>query len=181
MEDRHGILPPEIRAMYEAEEFVDRAAQAGREADQRLKAYDPNLSCVLIRERIPESELPAGAMPGRWHVRKQLAPPHQPIYIPICGPGGTYCDPFFMLEDVIRQLAERDLRRRGVKERLMEAGRVDSRARVHAQELEREQRLDELRLGLRAGKRVAGEGGLRKSFRGKARPPRVLGKAEKAA
>lgn len=172
MKDPLGLVPKHIREIHERQEFVDRGARVGRELDQALKAVDSRLSCVFIRPDIREADLPGEAIAGRWHVRRHNDPPALPTYLPIVGPNGTYADPEVQVDRIIRQLAERDLRRKGVTARMMELGRADSQKKTHAKELEAEQRRDEIKHNFEAAKRVAGEGGLHKSFAKKRSPGR---------
>jgi hypothetical protein len=157
MQDTYGLLPPSIRARYEREEFVDRAANGGRGLNAALKALDPDLSCVFVRADIAESELPVNAARGRWHVRRHNPPPHAPTFIPILAPGGGYRDPD---SGVLDELRDRDLRRPEIMQRELHNARSDG-GKKH-KELEAEQRRDEMRADFRAAKRVAGEGGLHK-------------------
>lgn len=157
MKDTYGLLPPSIRAKYEREEFVDRAARAGRGLDAALKALDPALSCVFVRPDIHEDALPVNAVRGRWHVRRNNPAPHAPTYIPILAPGGGYREPD---SGVLDELRKRDLRRPEVMQEVLARGR--NKADAKGKELKAEQRRDEMVSDFRAAKRVAGDGGLKK-------------------
>lgn len=152
MEDRYGLIPADIRARYEREEFVDRGARAGRELDRALKALDERLECVFVHPGVPEDELPAGAIAGRWHVRRHNPPPALPSYKPILARGGGYREPD---HDVIWELQDQDLRRPEVKRKVMEAGRTDGGHSDAA--LREEQRRDEMQADYRAARRMKSE------------------------
>jgi len=164
--DPLGLVPPEIKARYQREEFVDRGVRAKHAVDRALKALDPNLECVFIGPRVPRHKLPPEAVAGRWHVRKHNKAPNAPSYIPILGPEGSYCDPDVGMDRWLAELASRDLRKPGVLEEVLRKTRADGGN--PDKELEREQRRDELVVDLKAGKRVTGEGGLTKRKWGKA-------------
>lgn len=163
MKDTFGLIPADIRARYEKEEWVERATGQGRALARALKdRYGEEMSVVFVRERAKDDpHLPAECIPGRWHVVRYSPPPGKPDYWPILGPGGRYRDPD---SGVMNELAEIDLRRPEVMERMLERSRVDSPHKRHERELRTEQRRDELRANFRAAKRVPGEGGLKKSM-----------------
>lgn len=154
MRDPMGLVPPQIKAEYEREEFVEHAARSGRALDNALKQMDPALSVVFVRHGVPEDDLPGGVIAGRWHVRRDNPPPAVPSYIPITQPDGSYRDPDF---GVLHELAERDLWRDGGLHKAL--AKPD---RSKARELAQEQRQDVMREDFRAAKRVAGDGGLTK-------------------
>src|SRR4051812_13774056 len=95
--DRYGLIPPEIRARMEQEEFVDRQAFQGKALSQALRGFDPDLDVVWIKTDIPQVELPGGAIPGRWHVRNSRPRRfgHPAEYVPIVHPDGSYREPDF--------------------------------------------------------------------------------------
>lgn len=157
MQDRYGLLPPSIRAKYEREEFVDHSVPKARAFAEALKAVHPDMELVLVRHDIAESELPQGAVRGRWHVRKHNPAPLAPSYIPILGPNGSYREPD---SGVLRELNEGDLRKRKVMEDVLERTRTD-RGRGDG-DLRTEQRQDGMKEDFRAARRVTGEGGLKK-------------------
>lgn len=161
MRDTFDLIPPEIRAMIEQEEFVDRQVESARGIDQALKAINPNLSLVFVKAGVPAAHAPPGAVPGRWHVRWPGRDGF-PSYLPITGPNGEYQEPDVR---ILPAIVERDLTRPGALDRAIR--RPDNRKR---RELEAEQRRDELALDLRVGARVPGriktdDGKLRKRKR----------------
>lgn len=176
MEDRYGLLPPDIRAKYEREEFVDRAARVAKTTNYALKCIDERLSCVLVRESIPEDQCPAGAIPGRWHVRRLNDPPAMPTYMPILGPDGGYRDPDVSPDLLVRELHERDLRRPGAVERAIERGRVDNQRESRAKALETEQRQDEIRSDFQTARRMT-EGAIKDSYASRTKHKRKKVKA----
>jgi hypothetical protein len=162
MEDRYGLVPLDIRARYEREEFVDRAVHAGRSLEGELKsAFGPEMEVVLVRHDIDPEALPDNAVAGHWHVRRANPAPELPTYIPILGPGGTYRDPD---QQVVSELYERDLRRPEVRQKFLDETRTDQPHKKKERALHKEQRLDVMKEDFRAAKRVRGEGGLKKSF-----------------
>lgn len=166
MKDPWGIVPPDIRARYDQAEWVERSVTAGRALERELKnTFGPEMEVVFVKDH---PELPESCEPWRWHVRRNNPPPALPTYLPILAQGGGYRDPD---AGVIVELHEMDLRRPGVKEKLMERSRTDSPHKAAERELRKEQRRDVLKSDFKAARRVRGEGGLRKSFaqkRGKA-------------
>lgn len=163
MKDPYGLVPPDIRARYEAQEYVDRVKSdvpAARELIKELRsAFGPEMDCVFVRADISPEKLPDNAVPGRWHVRRNNPPPLLATYIPITTPGGGYREPG---ASVIPELAAVDLRRPGVKEELIARTRTDAPHKAKERDLKKEQRLDVLKSDFKAAKRVRGEGGLKK-------------------
>jgi hypothetical protein len=157
-----GILPPAIRARHERADWVDKAARGGRELAKALRArYGPEMDVVLVRGGSDPDGLPDECVPNRWHVRRQNPVPEMPTYFPILGPDGTYRDPDF---GVLEELAQMDLRRPEVMQRMLERTRIDAPHKRAERELRTEQRRDELRFNFKAARRVRGEGGLKRSF-----------------
>jgi hypothetical protein len=162
VQDALGIVPPEIRAKYEREEWVERGVRAGRALERALKDMDPALDVVFIKPDIGEEYLPGGAIPGYWHVRRNNPAPAVPTYMPITTEDGGFRQPDF---GVIDELRRSDLWAPGALEKAL---RQEDRTR--AKELAKEQRLDELKSDFRAARRVSGEGGLHKRFRPRKKP-----------
>lgn len=171
MQDRFGLVPPEIRAQLDREEFVGRQAHQGKQLAQALRSHDPDLDVVWIKTNIPQAELPGGAIPGRWHVRQTLRrkglPPN---YYPIVHADGSYREPDF---GVLREFQKRDTRNLSVSELVARANAPTEKQKNKA--LEDEQRLDEMTADFKAAKRVAGEGGLRRRTWGKGAMKGVAG------
>jgi len=158
MQDRFGLVPPEIRAIYENEDALDRQVDTARYIDKALKQHDPHLGIVFVKN-VPESELPVGAVANRWHVERKN-PGFVSTYWPIVGPNGEFREPTVA---VVEQMQRWDLHNESAMRALRERqGRIEAKRAKH-KALEGEQRRDELALDLRAGRRVAGEGGLTKS------------------
>lgn len=154
MRDTFGLVPPALKAQIDNEEAVDRQIGTARWLDGELKASDPYLGLVFIRPGVPEPELPLGAKAGRWHVERKN-PGFVSSYYPITGPNGEFREPH---GGILEELAGRDLWRRGTMEDTLR--RTTNRREKDA--LADEQRRDQVAEDLRAGKRVAGEGGLTK-------------------
>ena len=157
MQDKFGLVPPEIRAQLEQEEFVGRQAYQGKALDKALRSFDRDLSLVWIKSGIPPDELPGGAIPGRWHVQnnrpKRFGVPA--VYDPIVHPDGSYREPDF---GVLRDYQERGSR--SLEELIAKANAPSKKQREKP--LKDEQRYDELKADFKTAKRVAGEGGLTK-------------------
>jgi hypothetical protein len=164
VEDTFALVPPEIRAMVEAEEWRDRQKKAGRAVSEALTALHPDLKLVFVRHDAAPEILPPGAVAGRWHVRKEGP---IPFFAPITTPDGGYREPDAR---VVMEMAERDMRRPEVAERVFKRHEHEAQERRKAQALRKEQEGDELRAGLKAGWRVPGriydnDGKLRKRKR----------------
>lgn len=168
MRDPMNLVPADIKARYEAEEFVDKSVTAGRALESELKsAFGEEMEVCFVRHDIREEALPANAIAGRWHVRRNNPPPELPTYMPILGINGSYRDPDAM---VVAELYDRDLRRPEVRQRMLDETRLDKPHMARQRELEREQRIDVMKEDYRAAKRVRGEGGLKKNFSKKGAP-----------
>jgi len=158
MKDTFGLVPPEIRAMVDAEDYNERQARAGRGISEALNALDPDLDLIFVRHDAAPEILPPGAVPGRWHVRNKAAQPI-PTFSPIETPTGRYREPD---SGILQEYARRDMRRDDVRRETYEKPHAEKAARLRKQALEAEQRKDEIRNDLKAGWRVAGDGGLTK-------------------
>lgn len=170
MEDRLGIIPPDIRARYEREEMIERCLGKKASLNHALQSeFGEHVDCVLIgpiRSREQREGIPDSVIPERWHIRVDRGAPYKPQFIPITTESGGYREPG---PDVLQMLAERDLRRPGVKEALIAKTRTDSPHKAAERALRKEQRIDVLKEDFRAAKRVRSDGGLKKSFQGKRR------------
>lgn len=166
--DPFGLLPASIRARYEARDFVDKvrsSAPAARALREELRsAFGPEMDVVFVRPDIAASELPDGAVRGRWHVRRDNPVPESPTYMAILGENGAFREPDAL---VIAELAKRDLRRSGVLQGFLDRSRTDRPDLQRERDLRREQRRDVMAADYKAARRVRGEGGLKKSFQRK--------------
>lgn len=150
MRDTFELVPPEIRAMVEAEEWRDRQVKAGRAVAQALQAFDPDLSLVFVRHDASPEILPPGTVAGRWHVRRNGP---IPFFVPITTPDGGYREPD---SRVVMEMAERDMYRPDVADRVFRQHEVKAKAREKERALRKEQQRDVLKEDLRAGRRVKG-------------------------
>lgn len=166
MRDTFALVPPEIRAMIEAEEYQDRQARAGKSISEALTAMDPGLDLVFVRHDAHPDQLPPGAVPGRWHVRNKDARP-VPTFTPIQSPGGGYREPD---SGILAEMADRDMRRSEVRERVYGRPKREKEERDKRVALEREQKRHDMAEDLRAGWRLPGTGGLTKRWRDKGAP-----------
>jgi hypothetical protein len=161
MRDPFGLVPPEIRAMAENDEVIERETREKGVAifiDKALKEHDPHLSLVKVKDGVDEWDLPPGCIPGRWHVRR-LNPGFIPTFWPIVGPNGEYREP---THTILEEMRARDLHREDTMRALRERQSREGAAKQRGDDLRAEQRRDELAADLRAGKRLAGDGGLTK-------------------
>lgn len=171
MKDRFGLVPPEIRAQLDQEEFVGRQAYQGKALSQALRSFDPDLSVVWIKSDIPQTELPGGAIPGRWHVQQTLRRKGlPPQYYPIVHPDGSYREPDF---GVLREFQERDTHRLSVDEIVAKTNAPTQKQKDKP--LRDEQARDETLANYKTAKRVAGDGGLDKRKWGKGAMKGVAG------
>lgn len=99
------ILPDAVRESMEREQLVDDHLARGKWLGRELRALDPALSCVWVKENVPEHVAERhGMVPGRWHVRRENQPPAEPSYKPIVGPLNEYREPDSgVLEELRRQ------------------------------------------------------------------------------
>lgn len=158
----------ELRAIYRREDFIDTLSmsggarhQAGALEQELHSAFGPEMEVVRVRGDYDPAGMPPGCVPGAWHVRRRNPAPELPTYMPIVGPGGTYREPD---SRVVAELAARDLRRRGVRQDLINRSRTDAPHKAAERALAAEQRRDVMKEDFRAAKRVRGEGGLKKNF-----------------
>jgi len=162
MKDTFGLVPPDIKAKYERAEWVDKSATAGRALEKELQSiFGREMEVVLVRHDISPQTLPDGAVAGAWHVRRNNPAPELPTYMPILDSDGGYREPD---SQVIAELAARDLRRKGVMQKVLDRTRTDQPHLQGQKDLRKEQRHDQLKEDFRAAKRVRGEGGLKRSY-----------------
>ena len=155
MQDRYGLVPEHVRANIEMDEMVERTRQRAVALDKALKQLDHRLSVIYVKEGAPASY---GMKPGFFHVRRQNDPPAANTYWPIQTPEGGFREPD---SGVLHELEARDMWKR---EDLIPKPDVPHYMKEPTRDetLAAEQRKDELKADLAAGRRVAGEGGLRK-------------------
>lgn len=147
MRDTFGLVPPEIKQNYIREEMVDTHLAAAVSLHRALVALDPRLDVVFVGDRAdPEY----GVTPGRWHVVRKNDPPAPDSYMAITGRNGEYREPD---HGVVHELQQRDLWRNGIPESEL----VPSHKKEYKTD---EAMLDEIAHDVRAGARVAGEGGM---------------------
>lgn len=152
-----GLIVP-LNAMRD--EAVDQGPPAApfvRELNAELKQLDPYLELVWIGPNAKRGLIP-GVEPGRWHIRR--TPPgliHS--YWPVMGPDGKYVDPSFKIIDDMKAA---DLWREGALQELRDRQVREAEKKAKEAELEREQNKDVAAMDIRAGKRVFGDGGLKK-------------------
>lgn len=156
MRDTFGLIPPDIRARLAREEMIERCLGKKNALNEELRRqFGDHVDCVLIGVPHDPSDLPESAIAGRWHVRVDKGPPFMPQYIPIVTEDGGYREPNF---DIIPRLAERDLRRPGVMQAMIDRTRNDSPHKAAERALKKEQRIDVAKEDFRAAKRCTDEG-----------------------
>ena len=152
MEDKFGIVPPEIRRMYEADEYLERTKEGIRGIAEALRALKPSLELVYCKPNAPAQDVPYDCLPGYWHVRDNDAQPVAKHY-PITGRNGEYREPD---SAIVTELAQHDMRRPDVAERVFGRSRREAERRKRAKALKDEQWHDEMVSDVRAAKRVQG-------------------------
>lgn len=161
-ETSSGLIVP-LNAMRE--EAIDQGPPVApfvKQINAELRALDPHLELVWIGPNAKRGLIP-GVEPGRWHIRR--TPPgliHS--YWPVMGPDGEYVDPSMK---IIEDMKAADLWREGALQGLRERQIKEAERKEKDAQLAREQTVDIAAMDIRAGKRVFGEGGLkkRKQFR----------------
>jgi len=150
--DRFGLLPPAIRAQHVAEMQTQEARSLGPVLDDLQRMDDKIIDLRKFGDDAPELY---GAKPNRWHIYRDNGPPAGPSYIPIETPSGGFREPD---SGVVNELKERDMWHRKIGE--FTSKRMPSAYEDPTRTHEHEQADDEMAEDLRAGLRVAGEGGL---------------------
>lgn len=152
-----GLIVP-LNAMRD--EAVDQGPPSApfvKQINAELKKLDQHLELVWIGPNAKRGLIP-GIEPGRWHIRR--TPPgliHS--YWPIMGPDKEYVDPSMK---IIEDMKAADLWREGALQELRDRQVRQAEEKAKASELEREQNVDVATMDIRAGKRVFGDGGLKK-------------------
>jgi hypothetical protein len=152
MRDQFDIVPPEIRRMHEADEYNDRVAIRARGISEALTALKPGLELVLCRHDVNPEMIPYDCLPGYWHVRDNSASP-VPKHYPITGPNGEFRVPD---SHIVRELAEHDMRRADVAERVFGSQTKVAERKRREKALRTEQMNDDFAADIRAGRRVSG-------------------------
>jgi len=152
MRDQFDIVPPEIRRMHEADEYNDRLATRARGISEALTALKPGLELVLCRHDVNPAAIPYDCLPGYWHVRDNEAQP-VPKHYPITGPKGEFREPD---SRIVEELAQHDMRRPDVAERVFGRNARAAEQKQRAKALLTEQLNDDFVADVRAGNRVAG-------------------------
>jgi hypothetical protein len=152
-----GLIVPLNAVRDEAVEQGPPRAPFVKQINAELKKLDPYLELVWIGPNAARGVIP-GVEPGRWHIRR--TPPgiiHS--YWPIMGPDKEYVDPSMK---IIEDMKAADLWREGALQELRDRQVREAEKKAKAAELEREQNVDVASMDIRAGKRVFGDGGLKK-------------------
>jgi len=152
MEDRFGLVPPEIRRMHEADEYVDRTKRRIRGVAEALRALKPSLELVYCKPNVAPQAVPYDCTPGFWHVRDNDALP-VPKHYPITGSKGEYREPD---SAIVSELAQQDMRRPDVAEKVFGRSRREAERRRRAADLKKDQWHDEMVSDVKAAQRVQG-------------------------
>jgi hypothetical protein len=147
--DRFGLVPPEIRNRIEGEMMQNEVMGYGPVLDELQKMDD---KIIDLRRFGDDAPTHTGAKPNRWHVYRDNGPPVGPSYIPIETPDGGYREPD---SGIIEELKQRDMWRRRVGEYTTKMAPAAFRDGLRDEQADYEMAED-----VKAGLRVAGEGGL---------------------
>lgn len=150
------VLPEAYEAQQinrEIEQQVDAQIAEAAHWNKELKRIDPGLSLVLGKENADDTELRA----GYWSIRKRV-PGSVDAYIVLQGPQGQYREPgAWMLE----MLQGADMWNDRVRHEREEIQRKVRESRRRAEQTEKEAKLDEADLAMRAAKRLRGPSGFK--------------------
>lgn len=152
-----GLIVPLNAMREEAVEQGPPYSPLVKQINAELKGLDSHLELVWIGPKAAEGAIP-GIVPGRWHIRR--TPPgliHS--YWPIMGPDKEYVEPSLK---IIEDMKEADLWREGALQELRERQIREAEKGEKEAELKREQNVDVAAMDIRAGRRVFGDGGLKK-------------------
>jgi hypothetical protein len=152
-----GLIVPLNAVRDEAVEQGPPRAPFVKQINAELKKLDSYLELVWIGPNAARGVIP-GVEPGRWHIRR--TPPgiiHS--YWPVMGPDKEYVDPSMK---IIEDMKAADLWREGALQELRDRQVREAEKKAKAADLEREQNVDVASMDIRAGKRVFGDGGLKK-------------------
>ena len=163
MRDPYGLVPPHIRANYEAEEMAERHLAAGASLLRALRQYDDQITDVVFFGE--KAEPGNGIVPGRWHVKRRNAPPAPDSYFPIETPEGGYREPD---SGVLEELRSRDLQNQTVWDRIQKEMAAKLPAALQEKDFKDDGSAEEIAHNVRAAKRVSGEGGMHKRLWGRA-------------
>lgn len=153
-----NLLVPESveaeRINAEIESQVDAQIEAAQHWNRELKRIDPGLSLVLGKENADDMELRA----GYWAIRK-VVPGSVDAYIVLQGPDGQYREPGSWMLEMLQGADMWNDRRRHEREEIKRRIQI---SKERAYETEKEARLDEAELAVRAAKRLRGPEGFEK-------------------
>ena len=152
-----GLIVPLNAVREEAVEQGPPRAPFVRQINAELQKLDPYLELVWIGPNAERGLIP-GIEPGRWHIRR-IPPGLIHSYWPVMGPDGEYIDPTMKL---IEDMKAADLWREGALQELRDRQVREAEKKEKDAELAREQSRDVAAMDLRAGRRVFGNGGLKK-------------------
>jgi len=138
----------------EIEQQVDEQIEVGEYWSRELQRIDRGLSCVLGKENAADTELKA----GYWHIRKRV-PGSVDAYICLQGDEGQYREPGAWILEMLQGADMWDDRVKQDRKRIQ---RHVAEAKQRAQQTEKEAKLDEADLAMRAAKRLRGPSGFEK-------------------
>lgn len=151
------FVPESVEAQQinaEIEQQIDAQIEEATHWNRELQRIDPGLSLIWSPPQVEDTEL----KPGRFMIRKKV-PGSVDAFIPLEGPEGQYREPgVWMLEMLAANDMWNDRRRHERDEIKRKLG--EAKARAYA--TEKEQRLDESELAVRAAKRLRGPEGFTK-------------------
>jgi len=95
--------------------------------ERALKELDPKLSLVYVGLRVPHDKCPIGALPGRFHVRRDNHEAGVPdTFMPIVNQHGEYTDPDM---GIVENLKKHDLWKKNVAQELSRRWEKEEKAR----------------------------------------------------
>ena len=157
MRDPYNLVPPDIKANYEAEEMAVRHFRSAAQLLMHLRDFDSDI--VDIKFFGDRAEEKYGIKRGRWHIHRRNTPPASDSYIPIETPDGGYREPD---SGVLNELRERDLRRDDVWRAFEKTQASKAPSALQERSFTDNGEAEEIAHDVRAGARVAGEGGMTK-------------------
>lgn len=147
----HLILPRSVaeeREQINAEMREQVYADYGREWTEEIRRVDPTLEIVRVKDNANDPDL----IPGRWYLLKHI-PDSPDAYIELPRPPGGWLYDWLSAADMWNPRVHRS--KQEAKEKLRAA-------KIRANALESEQRVDVMAEAVRAARRVCGDGGMTK-------------------
>lgn len=127
-----GVLAPNWVAEQITRSQYEEKRSEFRRVEVALQEIDPRLSLVYVGARVPLDKCPVGALPGRFHVRRDNSEKNVPdSYMPIVNQHGEYTDPDMGIVD---NLKKHDLWNSNVTAELEKRWAAEEKAAIQARE-----------------------------------------------